>query len=144
MKKFLSLLALLVFVLVVSAQSTSPRFGTLKSQDNTGRTLSYGYVTATDAAGFDSIKVTPKNYETIYNLTISTDSLRFGSPVLTQSYAGDIIKIIISSGSTGKKLTFKSPNIIGQGTLTSTTKGKAVIAMIFDGSKWVELYRLAQ
>ena len=142
--KNIFLLLCLLCVGLVSAQSNSPRFGTTKTQDNTGRVLTYGYVTATDATGFDSIKVAPKNYETIYNLTISTDSLRFGSPVLTQCYTGDIIKIIVSSGSTGKKLTFKSPNIVSQGTITSTTKGKAVLALIFDGAKWVELYRLAQ
>jgi len=144
MKKFLGIIVLMLAVLLVSAQSTSPRFGILKSQDNTGRSLNYNYVTATDAAGFDSIKTAPNAYETIYNLTISTDSLRFGSPSLTKCATGDIIKIIVQSASTGKKLTFKSPYIVGQGTITTTTKGKAVVSFIFDGAKWVELYRLAQ
>jgi len=144
MKKFFAIIVLMLAVAVASAQSTTPRFGTLKSQDNTGRNLTYGYIVATDAAGFDSLKTAPKNYETIYNLTISTDSLRFGSPSLTQCYTGDIIKIIVQGTATGKKLTFKSPNIVGQGTLTTTTKLKAVVAFIFDGAKWIEMYRLAQ
>jgi len=143
MKKIFILIMLFVAVGIM-AQSTSPRFGTLKNQDNTGRILTYSYVTATDAAGFDSIKTAPNTYETIYNLTVSTDSLRFGSPNVKFSCAGDIIKIIVQSASTGKKLTFKSPLIIGQGAVTTTTKGKAVVAFIFDGAKWVELYRLAQ
>lgn len=144
MKKFLGIILLMFAAVVASAQSTSPRFGTLKNQDNTGRVLTYNYVTATDVAGFDSLKTAPNAYQTIYNLTISTDSLRFGSPNLTKCHTGDLITIIIQGSATGKKLTFKSPYIVSQGTLTTTTKLKAVVNFIFDGAKLVETNRLAQ
>ena len=145
MKRILSILILLVAVISLSAQSTTPRFGIVKSGDATGRNLTYGYVTQTDVAGFDSVKVVPHAYETIYNLTISTDSLRFGTPNVGQSYAGDVIKIIVQGTATGKKLTFgTTTKYVSQGTLTTTTKLKAVVTFVFDGAKWVEQYRLAQ
>lgn len=48
MKKLFSILFLLAFTFSVSAQITAPRFGTTKSQDNTGRVLTYAVVTTTD------------------------------------------------------------------------------------------------
>lgn len=145
MKKFLGIIMLLLFVTLLSAQSLTPRYGTgLKNQDNTGRVLTYALVAQTDVSGFDSVKVTPNAYETLYNLTISTDSLRFGTPKLTSTHLGDIIRIIVQGTSTGKTLTFRSPLYISQGTITTTTKLKAVVSFIFDGAKWVEIQRLAQ
>jgi hypothetical protein len=145
MKKFIGIIILLLSVSLLSAQSTVPRFGVNPlHQGNTGFSLTYAYVAQTDVAGYDSVKVAPNAYETIYNLTISTDSLRFGSPNCTASHLGDVMRVIVQGTATGKTLTFKSPYIIGQGTLTTTTKMKAVISFIFDGAKWVETGRLAQ
>lgn len=144
MKKIISLLAIVFCVVLVSAQSTSPRFGNLKSQDNTGRNLTYALVNYTDVAGADSLKTAPNAFQTIYNLTISTDSVTFGSPALTKSYLGDNIVIIVQGTATGKKLKFNSPYIIGAGTVTTTTNKRAVIRFIFDGAKWVETGRYVQ
>lgn len=144
MKKFISLVVLIFAVVIASAQSTSPRFGTLKSQDNTGRALTYALVNYTDVAGADSLKTAPNAFQTIYNLTISTDSVTFGSPQLTKSYLGDQIIIIVQGSATGKKLKFNSPYIVCAGTVTTTTKKKAVIKLIFDGAVWVETGRFVQ
>jgi len=48
MKKIIGIIVLLSAVVLCSAQSTSPRFGTLKNQDNTGRVLTYALVNYTD------------------------------------------------------------------------------------------------
>lgn len=142
--KNIFLLLCLLLVGIVSAQSTSPRFGTTKTQDNTGRGLTYALVNYTDVAGADSLKTLPGAFETIYNFTISTDSVTFGSPVLTKSFLGDNIVIIVQGSATGKKLKFNSPNIIGAGTVTTTTNKKAVVKFIFDGAKWIETGRYVQ
>lgn len=144
MKKFLSLIVLIFAVVIASAQSTSPRFGTTKSQDNTGRSLTYALVNYTDVAGADSLKTAPNAFQTIYNMTISTDSVTFGSPSLTKCFLGDQIIIIVQGSATGKKLKFNSPYIVSAGTVTTTTKKKAVIKFIFDGAVWVETGRYVQ
>ena len=144
MKKIIGIIVLLSAVVLCSAQSTSPRFGTLKNQDNTGRVLTYALVNYTDVAGADSLKTLPNAWQTIYNFTISTDSVLFGSPVLAKSFLGDNIVIIVQGSATGKKLKFSGTNIIGAGTVTTTTNKKAVVRLIFDGAKWVETGRYVQ
>lgn len=143
MKKFIFLMLLTISGLAVIAQSTSPRFGTAKNQDNTGRVLTYTYVSVTDAAGADSVTATPAAFETIYRVSL-TDSLTMSQPVVTKSYAGDNITIIASAASGTPKLKFYGSYWQTAGTATLSTGLRAVIKLVFDGSKWVEASRVVQ
>jgi hypothetical protein len=142
MKKFFALLTATLFIVAVSfAQSTTPRFGT-GIKDNTGRTLTYAYVTTTDAAGADSTTLNPNAWQTIVRVAL-VDSIYYKSPVVTRSYAGDKITIV-ASGASGKFIKFAGTNFISAGTATLSSGGRAVIGFVFDGAKWVEAYRTVQ
>ena len=143
MKKIFSILFLMALMLTAIAQSTSPRFGTLKNQDNTGRILTYGYVGVTDAAGNDSYVVKPNAYETIYKVTL-IDSLTFTQPTVTKCSLGDKMTIILNAASGTPKLKFSGDVWINAGTAKLSTKVRGVLVMIFDGAKWVEVSRVIQ
>lgn len=142
MKKFLFAFTLLIATLAVNAQSTSPRFGTAKNQDNTGRVLTYNLVSVTDAAGADSVVIAPNAWETIYKVA-ALDSLTFKSPTVRNSYYGDIVTLIVT-GTSGDKIKFTGSNWISQGTATLSAGLKAIIRFRFDGAKWVEESRVVQ
>ena len=125
-----------------NAQSTAPRFGTTKNKDNTYRTLTNGYTAITDAAAADTSTITPNKHNNIYRITM-TDSLYMASPVITSSYAGDCITLIVS-GASGTKLKFAGTNFQSAGTATLSTGLYAVISFIFSGTKWVESARVVQ
>jgi len=142
MKKIVLFLSFIIAVIVTNAQSTSPRFGTLKNQDNTGRVLTYGLKSYTDATGADSVIVTPSFYQTIYKVTL-VDSFCFKTPVTTVSYYGDNIKII-AIGASGTKVKFSGSSWITSGAATLSSNGRAVIDLVFDGTYWVEANRTVQ
>jgi hypothetical protein len=143
MKKFLlACIAISAFAFAASAQSTAPRFGTTKNKDNTYRTLTNGYTAITDAAAADSVTITPNKHNNIYRITM-TDSLYMASPVITSSYAGDRITLVIS-GASGTKLKFAGTNFQSAGTATLSSGLYAVISFIFSGTKWVESARVVQ
>lgn len=142
MKNFiLSFVAIFAFV-AVNAQSTSPRFGTTASSDNTGRVLTYKYQSISDATGADSALLVPSAYNTTVRLTL-TDSFYFKSPSVKQSFAGDGMEVV-ASGASGTKVKFAGTNFQSAGTATLSTGGRAVISFIFDGAKWVESGRVVQ
>lgn len=140
MKKLFSIFAALLVFGVVSAQSTSPRFGTAKNTDNTGRVLTYKLVSVTDAAGADSVTVAPSAFETIYKLS-ALDSLTFKSPTVTNSYYGDQVTIQVS-GASGTKVKFTGTNWVSAGTATLSSGLNAIITFRFNGTKWVEQSRV--
>ena len=143
MKKLFSLLVIFAITLTaVNAQSTSPRYGTAKNQDNTGRLLTYALVNVTDADGADSVTIAPNAWETIYKVA-ATDSLTFKSPTVSRSYYGDIVTLFIT-GTSGDKIKFTGSNWISQGTATLSSGLKAIIRFRFDGAKWVEESRVVQ
>lgn len=125
------------------SQTTTPRYGTGANQDNTGRALTWRWATATDAAGADSIVARPRDYQTTYRVTL-VDSFTFKQPVVTACYAGDYITIIASAASGTPKLKFTGSNWITAGTATLSTGLRAVIRLVFDGAKWVEVSRVVQ
>ena len=147
MKKYIALICLTFAVCVgLSAQSTTPRFGIGVNQDNTGRTLTYNWVTVTEVAGYDSININPHAWLSNYKVSVTNDSIRFANPVITRSYAGDNVRLIIT-GTSGKVVSFatygtsnwvvnKTSNTTGE--IILSTKGKAVIEFVFDGAKWIE------
>ncbi len=143
MKKFILLLLVGVFSLAASAQSTTPRFGITANQDNTGRALTYKYVTVTDVAAADSVVARPAAWKTIYRVTL-LDSLTFKQPVVTNCYAGDNITIIAAAASGTPKLKFTGSLWQTAGTATLSTGLRAVITLVFDGAKWVEAGRVVQ
>lgn len=143
MKKFLSVMVFMVgLATIASAQSTSPRFGTLKNQDNTGRVLNYNFVSVTDAAGADSVVARPAAWETIYKVAV-LDSITFKQPVVTKCYAGDIITII-ATGTSGDLIKFTGSNWVSAGTATLSSGLNAIIRFRFNGAKWVEESRVVQ
>jgi hypothetical protein len=149
MKNFLSIVFMLAFSIGLFAQSTNPRFGIVKNDDNTGRVLTYKFVSTVDATGADTIKLNPSAFETLIipSATIK-DSVSYSLNSLTSSYAGDVIvcNFTNSSGS-GHKVKF-----VGSGwqfsssgsSITLTTVKRAVISFRFDGTAWVETGRMVQ
>jgi hypothetical protein len=143
-KRLYLIVTSLLFLSVAGfSQSTSPRYGTTANQDNTGRILTYKYVSLTDATGADSVVARPREYETTYRVTL-VDSFTFKQPVITSCYAGDYIVIIASAASGTPKLKFTGSNWITAGTATLSTGLRAVIKLVFDGAKWVEAGRVVQ
>lgn len=136
MKKLISFLIAIIAIVSVNAQSTSPRWGSAKNEDNTGAVLTWKYTTVSDAIGADSVIIAPNAYTSVYKFTV-VDSIYFKTPVLKNSYLGDNISLI-ATGSTGGKIKFASTNLVTSGTATLSSGGKAVIKFIFDGAKWIE------
>lgn len=142
MKNLFFLLIAMLSVTVVSAQSTSPRFGTAKNQDNTGRVLTYKLANVTDAAGADSVTLAPSAWETLVKVS-ALDSITFKNPVVTQSYYGDKLVFIVT-GTSGDKVKWTGANWVATGAATLSTGVSAVITFRFNGSKWVESDRTVQ
>lgn len=127
----------------ISAQSTSPRFGTLKNQDNTGRVLNYKVVSVTDATGADSSTLSTNAYYTYVDIT-AVDSLTLKNPTVTNCYYGDYMVIIIHASSGTPFVKFYGANWLTAGKATLSTNKRAVITLVFDGAKWVEVSRTVQ
>lgn len=144
MKKFLGLILLMFAVVFASAQSTSPRFGTLKNQDNTGRVLTYKVATATDATGADSLVIKTSAFETVYKIAMK-DSLYLKTPTVTNANYCDKLTIILTSTTGTPKLKIATGgNWVSAGTATMSTGLRGIITFRFDGAKWVEESRVIQ
>lgn len=140
MKNLIALFAFIFTISAVNAQSTSPRFGTAKNTDNTGRVLTFKLVSVTDAAGADSVTIAPNAWETIYKVA-ALDSLTFKSPTVTNSYYGDQITLQIT-GTSGDLIKFTGTNWVSAGTATLSSGLNAIITFRFNGTKWVEQSRV--
>jgi hypothetical protein len=140
MKNLIALFAFIFTMSMVNAQSTSPRFGTAKNTDNTGRVLTFKLVSVTDAAGADSVTIAPNAWETIYKVA-ALDSLTFKSPTVTNSYYGDQITLQIT-GTSGDLVKFTGTNWVSAGTATLSSGLNAIITFRFNGTKWVEQSRV--
>lgn len=143
MKKIIFLFAALILsVAAANAQSTTPRFGTTKNSDNTGRVLTYKLTTATDAAGNDTITVTPNAWETIVRPSSNiTDSVNIKA-VLTNCQLGDYLTVFISKGSGAGAVRFPSAYFITPLATQRYTIGASktnVFKFQFNGSKFIEI-----
>lgn len=140
MKKITALLFLVAISLVTFAQSTTPRFGIAKNQDNTGRVLTYALATTNDAAGNDTISVTPNAWETILRPSSNlTDSVNIRA-YLTKAKLGDYLTVIISKGSGAGGVRFMSTyfkNDVSTNRYTIAANKTAIFKFQFDGSKWI-------
>lgn len=141
MKKFILIFALFC-TLSALAQSTSPRFGTLKNQDNTYRVLTLKKAAIVDAAGNDTLSVSPNAFYTYVTAT-AVDSFSVKIGTAATSYFGDQLQLIVS-GTSGKIVKFVGSLILSTGTATLSSNGRAVITFVFDGTKWVESSRAVQ
>jgi hypothetical protein len=140
MKKFITLLFLVAFTLVAQAQSTTSRFGTGRNNDNTGRATTYNFVSTNDAAGNDTIFVTPGYWQTnIVPSAAITDSVNIKLN-LTKTYLGDNLRVVVSKGSGSGAIRFPSTYFINDATAnryTIAANKVAVFEFIFNGSKYV-------
>jgi hypothetical protein len=121
------------------AQSTSPRFGTVPNDDNTGRTLTYYYYTPTDNTGPDTAKFTPRGFETFIEPTDSIKDSLVIDAYLTRCDVCDKIEfqctgknLITSKGHVTFSTGFKGPNV----RIPVTSKSSSHITFIFDGNAW--------
>jgi hypothetical protein len=119
---------------------TTPRFGLLPNDDNTGRTQTYDYQTPAYAA---TIAIIATQGDTIVapaqltgNLTLSINA----STSAIAPYAGDKILFLFNNNNTTCTVTFGtgfSPN----GTLSNTASYLSACAFVYNGTTWQELYR---
>jgi hypothetical protein len=139
MKKLVSLLFLVALSFSMFAQSTSPRFGTTKNTDNTGRVLTYKVITSNDAAGNDTISVNGNSWQTIVRPSSAiTDSVNIKA-TLTNCRMGDELYVIVSKGSGAGAVRFPSAQFINDVASNRYTIGASKTAVFyfkFNGSKW--------
>ncbi len=144
MKKLI-LIALVAFSFTAIAQSTGTRFGATKNKDNTGAILNYKVVTTDDAAGNDTIAVTPNAWETIIRPASNiTDSVNIKA-VLTNCKTGDKLTVYVTKGSGAGAIRFPSAYFITSTSTqrcTLTASKSAVFVFLFNGVKFIETARL--
>ena len=133
MKKFiLSIMFLAMACFMATAQSTSPRFGTLKNQDNTSRLLTNGYLTPVYAA---TVNIVPKWSSTTVKVGQLTGNLTLTSTV-TACAVTDQLALILNSDATDRTVTFSTGFVNGSTVLVpaSTT---ICLYLDFNGTGWV-------
>jgi len=142
MKKFLLLSALFAFSLCMNAQITTPRFGTTKNKDNTGRVLTYKYESVTYTA---TDTVVANAYETIWKMGTLTGAQTLRATV-TNCHVGDKLEIMFTCDTltAGRVVTFSTGFVVSASTLTVDASQKATISFIFDGVAWIETARAKQ
>jgi hypothetical protein len=138
---FLALITVFAFSVVTNAQYTTPRTGTGANNDLTFRNLQLKYVSATDVAGADTVKLNPNAFLTLVKVAL-VDSLSLKLPSVANSYLGDVIKITINGGTSGNKLKFVGSNYTyASSSIAVSTGRKANIEFVFDGASWQETGR---
>jgi hypothetical protein len=145
MKKFLSILILICITMGVSlAQSTAPRWGTLKNQINTGIMLTFKKVDYTFVSGVDTLDLSPSASETYVQIPAMTDSLIVKISSLKASFFGDKIYITTSASAATRKLKFSATNLTTAGTASPGSGKRVIIVLMFEGTKWVEVSRYVE
>jgi hypothetical protein len=140
MKNIITIIAVL-FATATFAQSTSPKWGTAKNQDNTYRVLDLKKVTLTDVAGDDTLAITPKAYSS-YVALAALDSVTLR--VVTTFSSQDDRIVLVAAGTSGDKVKFIGSNLKTAGTATLSSGAIAVFEFIFNGTAWVEKSRVVQ
>ena len=134
MKKLLSIILLFSISFASFGQITTPRFGTAKNQDNTGRVLTYGYLSKAYQA-VDTIKANA--FLSIRNEGTLTGALTLKANV-TACHVGDQLNILFTDDGGGRTITF-STGFSSGGTLTMGASTKAVVYFVFNGVGWFQL-----
>jgi hypothetical protein len=147
MKKIIFLFAALILSVAVQAQSTTPRFGTTKNSDNTGRVLTYKVATTNDAAGNDTISITPNAWETILRPSSDlTDSVNIRA-YLTNAKLGDYLTVIINKGSGAGGVRFISTyfvNDVSTNRYTVAASKTNIFRFQCNGVKWIMIGKTIQ
>lgn len=160
MKKLLLLSCFLIGILANSnAQSqytTTPRFGTAKNDDNTGRVLTYAVISTTDvtSATLDTILITPNAWNTLVcmktgtAMTNLTDSVCYKFSSKNTGYRlGDEVKFMISKGTGAGKIKFGGSQFIlstASAAVALAANKALIMTFTWDGTKWVEVARMIQ
>ncbi len=146
MKKLFFFLILITSFLVQPVMAQ--RFGTTPSQDNTYRPLNLGLVTYTLATGVDTLKLTPRVFEThVRCATTLSDSLAVRIQSVAGSKLGDKVYLQFRSDGSSRKLKLVSSTNLIVGSTTSITLAankSVVITLYFDGTRWIEASRFVQ
>lgn len=134
MKKLFSIVFLFAFCLVASAQYTTPRFGTTPNSDNTGRVLTYGYVSTAYAASY---VVVPKWFDTTVKIGQLTGDITLTAN-LAVSHVGDRLNLLVSANGSDRTITF-STGFSSGGTLVISANTYASLYFVFNGVGWFQL-----
>lgn len=139
MKTYLTLL-LVAFSVAVNAQNLFPKYGTLPSDDNTGRVLTYGFNNSNDVAGNDTLTVVARDFETIVRPTANiVDSVNVKAP-LNWASVGDRLTVFVSKGTSNGAVRFPSTYFIcdvSANRYTISANKSAVFVFRCNGSKWI-------
>lgn len=140
MKKIitLSIIAMFAFVVNVDAQ----RFGTTPSKDNTGRVLTYGYLTPAYSATIATTPAIDGKYKTVIKPATLTGAATV-TIVDTYSRVCDELIYIFTADGSGRVVTFTT-NFIPNGTLSVAASKQATVYFIYDGTNYVEVARTLQ
>lgn len=141
MKKFILSLIAVAFITCLSAQSTLPRYGTKKNEDNTGRVLNYGFLTPIPTA---TMNFAPNYYSTLVTVSSLTLSPTY-SFVATNGYAADNLTIVTSATSQQTVTLAGAVTVTGAASTYTIGAGKtSIINFLFSGGKYIELDRAIQ
>lgn len=155
MKKIFSIITILgVFaVSSVSAQYQTPRFGTAPNQDNTYRAMTLGLRIINDTAGTttDTFTVRPSTFDNHIYLTVK-DSVAIAANVTGSFLEDQLLVTINNTAGANHKVYFTGVGgaatnwqLSSSGASIALTASKrATIYFIFDGTAWVEQYRMVQ
>lgn len=152
MKKLLLISSIIAFAFSVSAQHTTPRYGTAPNQNKTFSSVGFANITLADTAGetTDTVLINPNSYCSNVVLTL-TDSCVLAFSSVASSYFGDNFTITIQNASgSGHFVNFLGYSGLatkwGMGvTGTKISPASALSATLrfqFDGAKWNECSRV--
>lgn len=156
MKKNILVLFLFALASCAVAQVTTPKFGTTKYGDNTGRVLTYAIITTTDvtSATLDTITIAPKSWETIVCMrtgtaaTNLTDSVCYKFSSTTTTYnTGDIVTFMISKGTGAGKIKFGGSQYVlstASAAVALAANKSLIMRFRYNGVKWIEESRVVQ
>lgn len=144
--KNILLLLMLSFSISMTAQSTSPRYGITKNQDNTGRVLTYGATTITPTSTMVTVSSVANNKYYNYVTVASTSISPTFTANVTGAYLADKLDLLIKADATGTRTITLSTNFIANAATTQTLAAskQAVFRFVFDGAKYVEVARSIQ
>lgn len=133
MKKIFSIIVLAALTLGSYAQITTPRFGTTPSRDNTGRVLTYAYVTPSYAASY---AVVANNYETTVKMGTLTGALTLTATV-TNCHVTDKLNLILTADGSDRIVSLSTGFDTQNDTVLASTTH--YLSFVFNGAKWVRL-----
>ncbi len=132
MKKLLSI-AFIGLALSLSAQITTPRFGTTPGRDNTGRVLTYGYAAPVYASTY---AVVANAYETTIKMGVLTGAQTVTATV-TNCHVTDKLNLIFQADGTNRIVTLSTGFTSENDTILASTK--VLLSFVFNGTQWVRL-----